>query len=269
MYLRISRAAYEQLHVRIARVLYSRDVEWDMDAARELATKDWIEDISHCENNVRVSAWAEKIKSKLHGALGQTVSEAGWYELLKRYDHLNSDTIELDEFIDACRKDLGVHSTLTLAAYKKHGLGFLARRIQDLGKQHHMITVEHEELERMFADADRSNSGQLAPMVLARYLSQPADPSVRSSLQPWLALQAACQSRVDAVGWGVWFASHDTDGCGELTKDGFRSVIRNNGGVSEKAVSDDNLDELFHALDLDCSGTIDAEEMRRFLSVRV
>ena len=264
----ISRAAYEQLHVRIARVLYSSDVEWDMDAAKESATKDWIEDISHCENNARVSTWAEQIKSQLHQALGQTVSQAGWYELFKRYDHLNSDTLELDEFIDACRKDLGVHSKLTLAAYKKHVAGFLARRIQDLGKQHHMITVEHEELERIFADADRSNSGQLAPMELACYLSQPADPSVRSSLQPWLTLQAACQAQVDAIGWGVWFASHDTDGCGELTKDGFRSVIRTNGGVSEKTVNDENLDELFRALDIDHSGTIDAEEMRRFLSER-
>jgi Ca2+-binding EF-hand superfamily protein len=40
------------------------------------------------------------------------------------------------------------------------------------------------------------------------------------------------------------------------------------GGVSEKAVADENLDELFQAVDEDGSGTIDAQELQRFLADR-
>ncbi len=244
----ISRVAYEQLHVRIASVLYAGDVEFDMDEAKELASQDWVEDISHCENNMLVSAWAENVKAKLHQALGTTISRVGWYTFFKRFDCNDSDSLVLGEFIDACTKDLAIHSDLTASGSEPERTGFKAGSLVSR-KQRDVIAIERQELEQMFADANRSGSGELPLMDLARYLSQTADPTVKQSRQPWLKMQAACQSQVDAIGWGSWFASHDTDGSGELSKEEFRMVIRTDGGVSVETVADDCLDQLFRAVD--------------------
>ena len=169
--------------------------------------------------------------------------------MLKRFDHDDSDALRLNEFIYACRNDLGIHSRDSLSEFLKGGAGVFSR-VRQLAKQHQLVTIESEELERIFAGADHNGIGVVSLADISQYLSQPADPTVRTARQPWLALQAACQHQVDAIGWGEWFASHDADGSGELSKAEFRAVIRTDGGVSEEAVADESLDELFDAVDL-------------------
>ena len=156
----VSRDAYEQLHVRIASVFHTADLDFDHDKARELANLDWIDDMTmgQHDKNVRVSAWAEKVKAKLHRALGATVSRVGWCTLFKRYDSNNLGTLELDEFVDAVRNDLGIHSKLTLSAFKTKKTGALASRLSALAHgggghaagQHAemVVTVERDELVR-------------------------------------------------------------------------------------------------------------------------
>lgn len=67
--------------------------------------------------------------------------------------------------------------------------------------------------------------------------------------------------REDAnVDWNVLFDYYDTDGNRELDEREFRMALRRDAHISTKHMSDDDVSDLFKAVDTDGGGTVDVEE---------
>ena len=96
---------------------------------------------------------------RLWGSAAAAATDLDWRKAQRRGSrNRNPGTLELDEFVDAVRNDLGIHSKLTLSAFKTKKTGVLASRLSALAHgggghaagQHAemVVTVERDELVR-------------------------------------------------------------------------------------------------------------------------
>ena len=93
----------------------------------------------------------------------------------------------------------------------------------------------------------------------AAWVVQPGDDESKK------LVQAASLEIVTKIGWGVLFQRYDEDGEGSLDYREFATIVRRDCKIPAAVVPDTDLRQLFNAVDVDRSASIDAQEFESFI----
>jgi CRP-like cAMP-binding protein/Ca2+-binding EF-hand superfamily protein len=250
----VNREGYTQMHLRVSKVLQHN---FTFDDGVDSATVDWAEDITAFSGDSKVDIWLEEVKKKLKDATFTTVHAMGWQSLFAKYDEDESGSIDLTEFKLAARNDLNMAEEL----FSEEHLCSLFAAMDDDGGG----AVEYTEFSAWMSETDFSRP--------ASYLST-LEKAKREELgeELWDAmamLQIGCREHVDRIGWKALFAKYDDsygdDADGQLDLEEFTEILRKECNISDDAVPDETLIDLFEAVDTDGAGGIDAEEFEDFI----
>ena len=182
-----------------------------------------------------------------------------------------SGEVNFEEFRGAVRDRMKIPTRLTLLA--QNSLGAAGARVFNKKKG---FSIEDDELEELFTDADTDSGGSVSSQEFAEYLvSVPRKAKGKKESRKQkrqrdlkLLIQEACREEVDRIGWQHLFSGFDENGSGELDVGEFTTVMREHARVSAKVVSDENISALFQAIDRSGDGLVDAEELLNFLLER-
>ncbi len=285
----IQRKAYEELHIRISKVL-APGPTFSVQKALQVTEHDWCEDITAFDGEASSSVHIELVKEKLVRKVQKQVSKTGWRSLFSKYDDDGSGTLSFAEFQKAVRNDMKIPTrdmvllhdfeqrqaaaklaTATAVAPAAgravfHLMGVANRAMHRRGELSSIDpmlmrdTIEDKDLKRLFKAADVDGGGDISGYEFAAYMAKPATKDRHRKV-----LQAAAREQVLKIGWDALFQKVDLDGSGELDYEEFEAVIREHCELDEKAVSNHNLRHLFDAMDKDGSKTIDVKELTEAL----
>jgi len=230
----VTREGYTEMHLRISKVLRAA---FNILQAKEIASKDWAEDITAFSGDSAVNIWLEELKKKLREASKKTVASLGWQALFDRFDDDGSGSLDAQEFIEACREEM------------------------DLSEG----TVSNDELKLLFKQVDADGGGDISSKEFAEWLASDSDPSDAEN-DAKVFVQAASHAVVTSIGWEQLFKKYDTDGGGSLDYREFSIIVRNDCGMRPGMLGSQELRELFNAVDVDRSAEIDAEEFTNFIA---
>jgi Ca2+-binding EF-hand superfamily protein len=251
--------AYRNMHIRVAKVLAFRD-EFDREEALKIADQDWAEDISRFSGTSHITVWLDEIRTKFKEASARAVAEHSFRELFRTFDADGSGELDRKEFRQAVREKLHISEE----------------------------TITEGEVEALFDAVDADGSGEvdstefvawLFPAKLAKSPSvmkggrkkRSAKGLVRTSSETALKqrFREASERMSQAVGWEIIFQKYDDDNSGELEIDEFTRAVREECQLTEDAVPDTEIEELFGVIDADQSGAIDADELGELLNANL
>jgi hypothetical protein len=102
----VTREGYREIHHRVAKVLMGD--EYSDAKAAALADKDWAEDISRFTGETHITVWLGMIRDRFKQGAAESVARQGFEALFKRYDEDGNGELDLGEFFQAVRNDLGM-----------------------------------------------------------------------------------------------------------------------------------------------------------------
>ena len=105
----------------------------------------------------------------------------------------------------------------------------------------------------------QDGGGELDSAEFAAWVVQPGDDESKK------LVQAASLEIVTKIGWGVLFQRYDQDGEGSLDYREFATIVRRDCKIPAAVVPDTDLRQLFNAVDVDRSASIDAQEFESFI----
>ena len=105
----------------------------------------------------------------------------------------------------------------------------------------------------------QDGGGELDSAECAAWVVQPGDDESKK------LVQAASLEIVTKIGWGVMFQRYDEDGEGSLDYREFATIVRRDCKIPAAVVPDTDLRQLFNAVDVDRSASIDAQEFESFI----
>ena len=105
----------------------------------------------------------------------------------------------------------------------------------------------------------QDGGGELDSAEFAAWVVQPGDDESKK------LVQAASLEIVTKIGWGVMFQRYDEDGEGSLDYREFATIVRRDCKIPAAVVPDTDLRQLFNAVDVDRSASIDAQEFESFI----
>lgn len=229
----VTREGYTEIHLRISKVLKAA---FDLEAAKEIASKDWAEDITAFSGDSAVNIWLEEVKKKLRAATTTSVAALGWQALFDRFDVDGSGQLDADEFIAAVRNEMDISEA----------------------------SVNDDELRLLFEQVDADGGGDVSSSEFAEWLASENIPGDEEN-DAKVFIQEASRSIVTSIGWERLFLKYDTDGGGSLDFREFSMIIRNDCGLKSGVVGPQELRDLFNAVDVDRSAEIDADEFTNFI----
>jgi Ca2+-binding EF-hand superfamily protein len=247
--------AYRNMHMRVAKVLAMND-EFDEEEALKVADQDWAEDISRFSGTSHITVWLDEIRTKFKEASARAVAEHSFRELFRTFDADGNGELDGDEFREAVREKLKITEDI----------------------------ISAEEVEELFKAVDADGSGEIDSSEFVTWLFPPAlartpkgkKGGKKKSTAALVRTQseAALKDRFrdasarmsQTVGWELIFKKYDDDESGELEIDEFTRAVREECQLSEDAVPDEEIEELFGVIDADQSGAIDSDELGDLLS---
>ena len=259
--------AYRNMHMRIAKILAFQG-EFDEEEALKLADTDWAEDISRFSGTSHITVWLDEIRTKFKEASARAVAEHSFRQLFQTFDADGSGELDRMEFRRAVRDTLQISES----------------------------TISEKELDTLFDAVDADGSGEvdstefvtwLFPAKLAKTPRGQKDNRNRRTRQEGHSkggrrlvstisedalkqrFREASERMSQAVGWDLIFKKYDDDNSGELELDEFTRAVREECQLSEDAVPDSEIEELFGVIDSDQSGAIDSDELGELLDVNL
>jgi Ca2+-binding EF-hand superfamily protein len=226
----VSRDGYTQVHVRMSKVL-APEAAFDNASAFGIADKDWTEDIARFSGASHIAVWLSAIKIKFKEASTRAAAVHGLDALFQKYDADGSGELDLKEFELAVRTDLRVDSE----------------------------ALSDRDLKSLFRAVDADGSGEVNAHELGAWLfpaqakggdARMAQGSVAGSNKEGRKLKAvrkkfraASGSMSQVLGWELIFSKYDDDGNGELDIQEFTNAVREECGLAETAMSDEEIGE--------------------------
>ena len=252
----VTREGYTQMHMRLAKVLMERG-DFKAEEAKSIADSDWAEDISRFSGTNHITVWLDEIRSKFRDAAAQAVVLHGFTGLFARYDTDGSGDLDAEEFFAAVRTDLAIGvETITdteleslFATVDEDGSGEVGASefVDWLFKKPRKRKPEpkRKPVSLHATQAERAAYSKAGARAEAKRLGEVAVADVKQRFKK--ASAAACED----IGWDFIFDVYDDDGSGELEIDEFTDAVREECGLSDAAVSEQDISELFGVIDAD------------------
>ena len=238
----VTREGYRQMHIRISRALCDPNEGFaEEKKALALADKDWAGDISRFSGTSHITVWLAAVREKFHEASARAVGTHGFAALFKRYDADGSGELDEEEFTKAVRSDLGVDEE----------------------------KLNAKELKQLFNAVDADGSGEVDAEEFTGWLFKSDRSEPKNLRQVKEKFRAASEKTTQGMGWQIIFDRYDDDNSGELDEQEFTNAVRAECGLSEDAVSDDEIKELFGVIDTDQGGGIDSGELMELLEANL
>ena len=270
----VSREGYREVHKRIAKVLVESG-GFDAEQANSIADQDWADDVSRFSGTNHITVWLDEIRNKFKAAAAQSVALHGFKKLFARYDTDGSGELDTAEFFAAVRVDLGIGTdTMTddelLALFRQvdvDGGGEVDANEFVQWLFHDMAPAppvqEREGGSRVQKNSKASRRKRERAQRVATAKAAAATERLKRKFKE------ASSSMTEELGWDLIFELYDDDGSGELELDEFSTALRQECGLSESEVSDEEISELFGVIDADQSGAIDSKELKVLLTAEL
>jgi Ca2+-binding EF-hand superfamily protein len=255
----VSREGYRQMHMRIAKALVENG-GFDAEEAHSISDQDWAEDIARFSGTNHISVWLDDIRNKFREAAAQAVALHGFTGLFARYDTDGSGELDMSEFFAAVRSDLGIDVTIMT----DDELEALFRQVDvDGGGE-----VDAKEFVQWLFHAEEEQKARVSSRKkrIKAHRATAATEKASAVTRLKRRFKEASSSMTEDIGWDLVFEKYDDDGSGELEIGEFAVAVRQECGLTENAVSNEEISELFGVIDADQSGAIDSKELKVLLT---
>jgi hypothetical protein len=82
--------------------------DFDLHMARMYANEDWVEDVERFSLSSHATSWIEKVRREFSHATTLYCQKTGFEAVFARYDSDQSGELDSEEFVKACREDIGI-----------------------------------------------------------------------------------------------------------------------------------------------------------------